>query len=223
MTPRTSTRAYAREVYCASAEKEGLAQPADCAGESKDTDLMTRVRGLYEDSAVPVREIARLAGVTERTIYKYAQKHFWQPRYRWHDDHPCMRARGWRTADRFAPTKGAGGRFIRREDAGKPYARGLKANDPAGRARAVTACAEAERLAREAQQKAEHERLVRENWSAFRAADRALEELGRYRDKHPPNRRDREVETALLEAWQYALEATRCARLAREQFEATMK
>jgi hypothetical protein len=55
MTPRTSTRAYAREVYCASAEKEGLPQPSDCAGEAKDTDLMARVRGLYEDSAVPVR------------------------------------------------------------------------------------------------------------------------------------------------------------------------
>src|SRR5690242_3608388 len=106
MTPRTSARAYAREVYCALAEKEGLARASDCAGEAKDTDLMARVRGLYEDSAVPVREIARLAGVTERTIYKYAQKHAWQPRYRWRDDHPCMHARGWQAADRFAPAKG---------------------------------------------------------------------------------------------------------------------
>jgi hypothetical protein len=35
---------------------------------------------LYEEGAVSVREIARLAGVTERMIYKYAQTGGWQRR-----------------------------------------------------------------------------------------------------------------------------------------------
>ncbi len=41
---------------------------------------MPQVRALYEESAVPVREIMRRAGVTERTIYKYACKGQWRPR-----------------------------------------------------------------------------------------------------------------------------------------------
>jgi hypothetical protein len=72
-------------------------------------DLTARACALYENSAVPVREIARRAGVTERTIYKYAQKGGWKARYAW----------------QFAPIKGVGGRFIRRADKGKPFARGL--------------------------------------------------------------------------------------------------
>ncbi len=41
------------------------------------------LRALYEDSAVPVARSRRSAGVTERTIYKYAAKHGWKRRYRW--------------------------------------------------------------------------------------------------------------------------------------------
>ena len=41
--------------------------------------LTTRARALYEDTVVPVREIARLTGVTERTILKYARKGDWKP------------------------------------------------------------------------------------------------------------------------------------------------
>ena len=51
----------------------------------REQDLTARVRALYENSAVPVREIARRAGVTERTIYKYAQKGGWKARYAWVD------------------------------------------------------------------------------------------------------------------------------------------
>src|SRR5689334_8603488 len=40
----------------------------------EDNDLTAQVRALYEGSGVPVREIAALAGVTERTVYKYARK-----------------------------------------------------------------------------------------------------------------------------------------------------
>ena len=49
------------------------------------------MRALYEDSAVPVREIAAIAGATERTIYKYVAK------------------LGWKRRHHFAPAKGAGG------------------------------------------------------------------------------------------------------------------
>ena len=79
-----------------------------------------------------------------------------------------MRGRGWQVNEGYAPAKGAGGRFIRRADAGKPFARGLKANDPAGRAQAQANCVETTRLASEAQRKA-----------AYDAAHRALESADR--------------------------------------------
>ena len=53
--------------------------------------------------------------------------------------------------------KGAGARFIRRADKGKPIATGLKATDPAGASRAVESCGAAESLSREAQREAEAE------------------------------------------------------------------
>ena len=96
------------------------------------------MRALYEHSAVPVAEIAKLAGVTERTIYKYAAKGRWKPRYAFAFRRARAAggapARGWRAGKRFAPAKGAGGRFIRRADKGKPFAAGLKATDPAAAA-----------------------------------------------------------------------------------------
>jgi hypothetical protein len=95
---------------------------------------------------VPVREIAAIVGVTERTVYKYAAKQRWKQRYARRPD--------------FAPVKGAGGRFIAREDKGLPFAQGLKATDAAGAQRAVAACADAERLADEAQAKAERRQRI---------------------------------------------------------------
>jgi AcrR family transcriptional regulator len=97
MTRRTSTRALAREIYRESIMQETPTPdpsphpPSPCglrrtSGGGETTELTERVRALYEGSAVPVREIARLAGVTERTIYKYAAKHAWKPRYRWTPD-----------------------------------------------------------------------------------------------------------------------------------------
>ncbi len=85
--------------------------------------LTERVRALYEESVVPVREIARLAGVTERMIYKYARKRGWVPR--------VTRLSRDGTAAGLA-ARGARARFIPREEAGKPVASGLKATDSAG-------------------------------------------------------------------------------------------
>src|SRR5207302_5009590 len=57
------------------------AAPNAAADASADTALTERVRALYEGSVVPVREVARLAGVSERTIYKYVRKGGWRRRH----------------------------------------------------------------------------------------------------------------------------------------------
>ncbi len=143
--------------------------PDACGGGEKSAaleltapSLTEKVRGLYEHSAVPVREIARLAGVTERTIYKYVEKHGWKRRYACAPRDKAVaranRGRRLRPQPGFEPVKGAGSRFIRREDRGKPVALGLKATDPAGRERAAAACVKAERLSAQAQAELRRER-----------------------------------------------------------------
>jgi hypothetical protein len=190
MTRRSSTRALAREIYRQAVEKTLTPDPPSPDGFGAQTGLTERVRALYEGSAVPVREIANLAGVTERTIYKYAAKHAWKPRYRWTPD--GARPRAWRPRVRFAPAKGAGGRFIRRDDKGKPIAAGLKATDAQGAARAGAACANAQALAQQAQAEAEKDRRFEDYMRAHAAMLRALEQLRRHRDeqaKLPPAQR----------------------------------
>src|SRR6185437_16253774 len=56
---------------------EQVAPPSPASGIS----LLERVRQLYEESVVPVREIARLIGVSERTLYKYVARHGWRRRH----------------------------------------------------------------------------------------------------------------------------------------------
>ena len=218
MTPRMSVRAAARDIYAESTEQEAR-DPARAGA----PDLMAAVRALYEDSAVPVREIAARTGVTERTIYKYASKGQWRPRYLWSDASACMLERGWRAGQGFAPAQGAGGRFVRREDAGKPFAKGLKALDPAARELARKVCAEAAERAHRARQQAELDRLRRERLNTLVQMNRCMDEMLRYRDQHARGRRDREQEGLLLEAWQYSLDSARAAQGAVEQFEAGMK
>ena len=161
--------------------------------------LTARVRALYERSAVPVAEIARLCGVSERTIYKYAARHNWQPRYAWAADgsRPRVRRRrpapargaGWQARAKFAPVKGAGARFIRRADKGKRVARGLKATDPAAAARAAADCAQADALARTAQQEARTDYYHKQRQRAWRQINRMLGKINDYADeyakKHP--------------------------------------
>jgi hypothetical protein len=217
MTPRSSVRAAAREIYGELAAGEA-ATPVQTAStplpnppphsspdgerslayggrEKKEEgggddhcatapDLTAKVRALYEGQAVPVAEIARLAGVSERTIYKYVAKGGWTRR------HACPardeavaaahRGRRSRSASAFKPAKGASGRFIRRADIGQPFAHGLKATDPAGRARAAAACARAEALASlarvQAQANKRHDALLR----AIDATSRAFAALNRF-------------------------------------------
>src|SRR6185437_1390909 len=155
-----------------------------------EQNLTKKVRALYEDSAVPVREIASVAGVTERTIYKYAAKLAWKRRHH------------------VAPARGAGSRFIRREDKDKPFAHGLKATDPAGAAHAIESCDEAQSLSLEAQREAEAEqrcdalnRAIELNNGALRN----LREFHQARGKGPPGPLDIRAEDILMRVVEMAL------------------
>jgi hypothetical protein len=147
---------------------------------------------------VPVREIARLAGVNERTLYKYVEKHRWKKRYRvLPRGEAAARAdsgRRWRHDEAFAPAKNAGGRFVRREDKAKPFATGLKALDPGGRARALADCAAAEPLSRAAQTRAHEEMRLVERL-------RAMAELKRYRERCAEDRAAQRPPGPMTRGW----------------------
>ncbi len=168
------------------------------------------MRALYEHSAVPVAEIARLAGVTERTIYKYAAKEQWTPRYAWGED--GSRPRGQRAGERCAPdivpVRGTGGRFIRRADAGKPFATGLKATDPTAAAEVVAACRREEAASRAAQAKAKAAQHAEAELHAMETVSRTLQELNRFldeRDKAPSAARgDDRIERLIMRAVELA-------------------
>ena len=148
------------------------------------------VRGLRR----PVAEIARLCGVSERTIYKYAARHHWPPRYAWAGDGSRPRGRrrrpaprrgaGWQARAKFAPVKGAGARFIRRADKRKRVAVGLKATDPAAAARAAADCAQADALARTAQQEARTDYYHKQRQRAWAQINRTLGQINDYADEY---------------------------------------
>ena len=170
-----------------------------------DTPLTMQVRALYEDTVVPVREIARLAGVTERTLYKYVQRGGWRRRHRClaRDQAVAAANFGRRLAPSaaFAPAKGAGspfvarsagspfvarsagGRFTAREAAGVPHASGLGALDPVAQAAAAKACSEVGVLGEAAmaaaiavaQARAVQERAEREARAARALAEKAAQ------------------------------------------------
>jgi hypothetical protein len=92
--------------------------------------LLQRTQYLYEKTIVPVRKIAQLIGVSERTIYKYAKRYNWARRY-----------------VRPARTRGTGGRFITCEESAQaaqashgPFACGPKALDPLAAEAAAARC-----------------------------------------------------------------------------------
>jgi putative ATPase subunit gpP of terminase len=224
MTRRSSQRALAREIYRKMVKERARQEAAPTpdpslllasargGGETGPAaqNLTEKVRALYEHSAVPVAEIARLAGVTERTIYKYAARENWTPRYRWSCAGSRPRGACWRAAAALAPVKGAGGRFIRRADKGKPFAAGLKATDPAAAAAAAAACRREEAASRAAQQKAKEAQHAEAEIRAIDTVSRTLHELNRYlaeRDKAPsaaPS--DARVEHLLMRAVELAAE-----------------
>jgi len=138
-----------------------------------DGPLMQQVRALYEEGVVPVREIAQHIGVSERTLYKYVQRGRWRRRYA-HGvgvgggadadegdggGAPCPPSR---------PVRGAGGRFIRRADAGRPHAHGLLALDPKRAEKAAKRCVGARRRVVEAAQAAERDKVAERHERAAR-------------------------------------------------------
>ncbi|AXK80817.1 hypothetical protein DW352_10030 [Pseudolabrys taiwanensis] len=151
-------------------------------------DLTARIRALYEETSVPVREIAAIAGVTERTLYKYVEKHGWTKRYavlpRGRAAAAHNRGRRWASTAGRVPAKGSGGRFIRRDDSGQPFPTGLKALDAQGRAEAQARCDAADPLAREAQQEAMRVHQADARLRAWRAVERALKNLTQFKDDH---------------------------------------
>ena len=172
MTPRRSTRAdVQRRLRAAakfmpplgplpspgegtertvSAERDAWLPPAPTKLQQISPALTDEVRALYEADVMPVAEIARLAGVTERTLYKYVQRGGWRRRYPVRGVEAAAANRGRKRAPRPPQPKGAGGRFIPREEWGKPHASGLKALDAQGAGRAVAACNVAGAMANEA-------------------------------------------------------------------------
>jgi len=148
----SSLRAQARRVYrTKSKELVGEIQNDAARGDEQVTALTLQVRALYEDSVVPVAEIARIAGVSERTLYKYVAKGGWRRRHGTQDIASAVRKRAAKRKPRPCVTlKGAGGRFIRTADADAPVRRGLKALDPAGEASVLARAGQAAALSAEA-------------------------------------------------------------------------
>jgi len=77
--------------------------------------------------------------------------------------------------------RGAGGRFIRRADKGKPFATGLKATDPVAAALAAAACRREAVLARAAELRAAAEQREEAQIRAIETMSRAWADLNRYR------------------------------------------
>lgn len=210
-TPDTSPRLAHARGEGERAEQGARGKQASGGGKKKEPDLMTRVRALYEDTAVPVAEIARLAGVTERTLYKYAARGVWRRRYvvkpRGEAAACANRGRRWQRAEGHAAAKGAGGRFIARTDADQPVARGIKALDPDGAARAAIACAAASLRHARAQKTARAKADAALVWEARRraidAVSSAMEVYNRFRitrsrARSPAERAHDEVMEALF-------------------------
>jgi predicted transcriptional regulator len=132
----SSLRAQARRNFRAMAARDDvLKTPAECAareernraGANDSLSLLTALaRALYEESCVPISEIARLAGVHERTLYKHARRHRWRRRN--------VRAMREEIGPR-AQLAAAKPERLRSGGAG----RGLKARDPAEAERAAVA------------------------------------------------------------------------------------
>jgi hypothetical protein len=140
-------RAAACERMRTVAEAEGLP--------SADAELSfaDRLRQLYEQSALPVREIARIAAIAERTLFSYVQRGGWK-------------RRNWRQARydaaRPAPPEAAG-RMSADEDAGhtaQAYVAARKLVDETSEAAAVAAQEREARAGAMAQERAARAKAV---------------------------------------------------------------
>jgi hypothetical protein len=132
----------------------GWLPPAPTKLQQTSPTLTGEVRALYEETPMPVAEIARLAGVHERTLYRYVERGGWTRRYPVRGVEAAAANRGRKRGPRPPQPKGAGGRFIPRAEWGRPHPSGLKALDPQGAARAAAECQRWGALAGEAMARA---------------------------------------------------------------------
>lgn len=220
---------------CGGGEKQGSGG-GDSAeiGEEQQAQapsLMARVQSLYEDSAVPVREIARLCGVTERTLYKYARKGGWRRRYavmpRGQAAAAANRGRCWQRAPGHDSVKGAAGRFVSRSEAALPAAQGtaegttqgIKALDPSARQRASAACAAASSRAAKARAKADARQVWEARVAAINAVSAAMAAYNRFRASRASVRTpmemtaDEQMEAHFVDQIAAALDCVRKLRL----------
>src|SRR5262245_56608871 len=98
MTPRRSPRADAQRRLRAAAPFVAPSQngsvdraasflpPSPTKLQQASPSLTEHARALHEGGAMPVREIARLAGVNERTLYRYVARGGWRRRYEGHGE-----------------------------------------------------------------------------------------------------------------------------------------
>ncbi len=206
-----------------SAPTPDLSSPRLADARGGGETLMARVQALYEDSAVPVREIARLCGVTERTLYRYVETGGWRRRYivrpRGQAAAASNRGRRWQRASGLEPVTGAGGRFIARAEAERPAVHGLKALDPGARARAATSCAAAGSRAAKAWARADKRQVWEARIAAINAVSAAMAAYNRFRatrgtDRSPVARaRDNGTEDLYLAQIEAALACVRKLRL----------
>jgi hypothetical protein len=105
------------------------------------TPLTHEARALYEGNVVPVREVARLCGVSVAGLYYHIRKHRWRRR---RASVPRDLAKSERQKTRYRA----------RVALRPPRPRGLKARDPAGQARALAGAQRAAALAGAALSKA---------------------------------------------------------------------
>ncbi len=146
MTPRRSARADAQRrlraaaPFVAPSSDAPFLPPSPTKLQQTSPVLTGQVCALYEDGAMPVAEIARLAGVAERTLYKYVARGGWRRRYQGRGAEAAAASRGRKRATRPPQPRGSGGRFVPPVERDTPHASGLKALDPQGAALAAAAC-----------------------------------------------------------------------------------
>ncbi len=159
-----------------------------------DPSLTDAVRALYEESVVPVAQIARLACVAERTLYKYVARGGWRRRYPVRGVEAAAANRGRRRGSRESAhepqPRGAGGRFVGSGEAELAHASGLKALDPAGALRAQALCREWGLCAGEALARAAALRDAETQARVFALVVRALRDMAALADG-APGRSDR--------------------------------
>jgi hypothetical protein len=161
-----AARAAACARLAAVAEAEGL-EPA------ADPSFAGQLRHLYEHSALPVREIAKIAGIIERTLYSYASKGGWQRR-NWR--HAAYRgARVVPAGTGFPETPGVAPTADDARQTATDYLQARRLAETAGAAAALAA--------REREARREAERIKREARDHAEAEDRTWKQLDRALDQ----------------------------------------